>query len=115
MKVFDWDKIEKEPLSQGLARKVIHIDRMTAARIYLDKGSKVPAHSHDNEQLTMLLEGHLVFTVDGVRQELLPGQALQLPSNCLHDVEALADSVALDLFVPRREDWISGDDSYLRG
>jgi quercetin dioxygenase-like cupin family protein len=115
MKVFDWEKIEKEPLSHGLARRVIHIDRMTVARIYLDKGSNVPAHSHDNEQMTLLLEGRLLFTVDGVTQELLPGQALQLPSNCRHSVDALEDSVALDLFAPRREDWISGDDSYLRG
>jgi quercetin dioxygenase-like cupin family protein len=115
MEVFDWSKIEKEPLSEGLARKAIHIERMTAAQIFLDKGAKVAAHSHDNEQMTVLLEGRLLFTVDGVAQELLPGQALHLPSNCHHGVEALEDSLALDLFIPRREDWIRGDDAYLRG
>jgi hypothetical protein len=30
-------------------------------------------------------------------------------------VEALEDSVVLDAFSPRREDWIRGDDAYLRG
>jgi hypothetical protein len=29
-------------------------------------------------------------------------------------VIALEDTVALDLFAPRREDWIRGDDAYLR-
>jgi hypothetical protein len=29
-------------------------------------------------------------------------------------VEALEDTVALDIFTPAREDWISGDDAYLR-
>jgi hypothetical protein len=29
-------------------------------------------------------------------------------------VEALEDSQATDLFSGRREDWISGDDAYLR-
>ncbi len=115
MELFDWSKIEKEPLSHGLARKVIHLERMTAAQIFLDKGAKVAAHQHDNEQMTVLLEGRLLFTVDGVEQEVLAGQSLHLPSNCFHGVEALEDSVALDLFVPRREDWISGDDAYLRG
>jgi len=27
---------------------------------------------------------------------------------------ALEDSAAMDIFTPRREDWISGDDAYLR-
>jgi len=31
-----------------------------------------------------------------------------------HSVEALEDCVALDLFSPRREDWLRGDDAYLR-
>jgi hypothetical protein len=31
-----------------------------------------------------------------------------------HAAEALEDSVALDLFSPVREDWLRGDDAYLR-
>jgi len=30
-------------------------------------------------------------------------------------VEALEESRALDVFSPVREDWIRGDDAYLRG
>jgi len=30
-------------------------------------------------------------------------------------VEALEDSLAVDVFSPVREDWIRGDDAYLRG
>jgi hypothetical protein len=29
-------------------------------------------------------------------------------------VEALEDSVAVDLFSPVREDWVRGEDAYLR-
>jgi hypothetical protein len=29
-------------------------------------------------------------------------------------VEALEDTVVLDIFTPAREDWIRGDDAYLR-
>jgi quercetin dioxygenase-like cupin family protein len=32
-----------------------------------------------------------------------------------HGVEALEDSVVVDVFSPAREDWIRGDDAYLRG
>jgi quercetin dioxygenase-like cupin family protein len=43
------------------------------------------------------------------------GESLQIPGGVPHRVEALEDSVALDLFSPPREDWIRGDDAYLRG
>jgi quercetin dioxygenase-like cupin family protein len=38
-----------------------------------------------------------------------------IPGNVPHRVEALEDSVVFDVFAPRREDWIRGDDAYLRG
>jgi quercetin dioxygenase-like cupin family protein len=39
---------------------------------------------------------------------------MQIPSQQPHRVEALEDSVALDIFQPVRDDWLRGDDSYLR-
>jgi quercetin dioxygenase-like cupin family protein len=40
---------------------------------------------------------------------------MQIPPDAPHRVEALEDSVAIDLFAPPRLDWIRGDDAYLRG
>ena len=37
-----------------------------------------------------------------------------IPPGIPHMVEALEDSVATDVFAPVREDWIRGDDAYLR-
>jgi hypothetical protein len=31
-----------------------------------------------------------------------------------HAAEALEDTVDIDFFAPRREEWIRGDDAYLR-
>jgi quercetin dioxygenase-like cupin family protein len=45
---------------------------------------------------------------------LKAGDALVIPPSVPHLVEALEDSTATDVFTPRREDWITGDDSYLR-
>jgi quercetin dioxygenase-like cupin family protein len=42
------------------------------------------------------------------------GEMLHIPSEVPHSVEAVEDSIAVDLFSPRREDWIRGDDAYLR-
>ena len=43
------------------------------------------------------------------------GEVLVIPPDLPHRVEALEESLATDLFTPRREDWITGDDAYLRG
>jgi quercetin dioxygenase-like cupin family protein len=42
------------------------------------------------------------------------GDVLHIPSNVLHTVQALEDSVALDVFSPIRADWLMGKDAYLR-
>jgi quercetin dioxygenase-like cupin family protein len=42
------------------------------------------------------------------------GQSLAIPSNVPHKVVALEDTVVVDVFSPVREDWLRGDDAYLR-
>jgi quercetin dioxygenase-like cupin family protein len=54
------------------------------------------------------------FVLAGNAIILGEGETLRIPPNVPHWVEALVDSIGLDLFSPRREDWIRGDDSYLR-
>jgi quercetin dioxygenase-like cupin family protein len=114
MKLYHWDRIEKEQMNPHFARQVIHSQTMTVARVYLAKGAVVPLHSHPNEQITLLERGKLRFVVDGEEKLVQGGAAVQIPPNAPHVVEALEDSVAVDLFSPVREDWLRGDDSYLR-
>ena len=114
MKLFDWNRMEEEPLTPLLTRKVIHGENMTVARITLRKYAVVPLHEHPNEQITILERGALKFIIDGREQILHAGEMLQIPPHAPHLVEALEDSLATDLFSPRREDWIRGDDGYLR-
>ena len=87
---------------------------MTVARIRLLKGAVVPMHHHVNEQISMIEYGRLRFVVAGEERILTAGEALAIPPNAPHLVEALEDSLATDLFAPVREDWIRGDDAYLR-
>ena len=55
--------MKKERVSDMLERRLITGDRMMLAHVYLKKGCIVPKHSHDNEQLTYILEGALKFTL----------------------------------------------------
>ena len=114
MKLHSWDKVELENLSDTVSRRVIHSDRMTTARITVKKGGVVPRHSHENEQISHVLEGSVLFQFDDREITARAGDLVEIASNEPHRVEALEDSVALDVFQPVREDWIRGDDSYLR-
>lgn len=114
MELYDWNRIEKEEMNPVVARQVIHTEKLTVAKIFLKKGAVVAEHSHPNEQLTMLEQGKLAFTVEGRTEILSPGQALRTPPNSRHTVKAIEDCVAMDVFCPPREDWIRGDDAYLR-
>ncbi len=114
MHLYEWDRIEKEQMSPTFARQVIHGETMTVARVYLSKGCAVPEHSHHNEQISMLEKGALRFVIGGVEKVVKAGEVLCIPPHVPHSAEALEDSIAVDLFSPIREDWIRGDDAYLR-
>lgn len=90
---------------------------MMIAHVYLKKGCVVPKHSHENEQLTYILEGALHFWIgDDEKEEVFvrAGEVLHIPSNLPHKAEALEDTLDVDVFSPPREDWLNKTDSYLR-
>ena len=85
------------------------------ARLEMKKGAHVPLHHHIHEQMSHVLEGALKFLIDGGERIVRAGEILCIPPHLPHEVVALEDSVALDIFNPPRQDWIDGNDGYLRG
>jgi quercetin dioxygenase-like cupin family protein len=114
MKHWNWNRVEEESLNPLLTRKAVHGATMTVARIRLRKFAIVPMHSHANEQISLVESGRLRFVIDGQEIQASPGDVILIPAHAAHKVEALEDSVAMDVFSPPREDWIRGDDAYLR-
>jgi unsaturated pyranuronate lyase len=112
-----WDDMPKERVNDMLDRRLITGDRMMLAQVYLKKGCIVPKHSHENEQLTYILEGALRFKLGDDQHETLvvnAGEVLHIPSNVPHEAEALEDTLDVDVFSPPRADWLNKTDSYLR-
>lgn len=115
MDVLRWDAEPVEQLNDGIGRRMLNGEAMTLAQITLAAGAVVPEHAHPNEQIATLLSGRLRFVVGEEERVVAPGESVLIPGNVPHRVEALERSVVLDAFAPRREDWLSGDDAYLRG
>ena len=114
---FRWDDMEKEKVTDVLSRRLITGERMMLAHVYLKKGCIVPKHSHENEQLTYILEGALKFWIgEDQKEELVvrAGEVLLIPSNIPHKAEALEETLDVDVFSPPRQDWLKKTDDYLR-
>jgi quercetin dioxygenase-like cupin family protein len=100
-----------------LERRLITGDRMMLAHVYLKKGCIVPRHSHENEQLTYILEGALKFWIGEDESEEITvraGEVLLIPSQVPHKAEALEETLDVDVFSPPRQDWLEKTDDYLR-
>jgi quercetin dioxygenase-like cupin family protein len=110
-----FEKVEKENLSAHITRQMLNGEDATLARIFIARGGIVPRHSHRSEQFSMILSGALKFYFDDGGETVVgAGEIILIPANVPHKAEALEDTVDIDFFAPRREDWIRKDDAYLR-
>ena len=103
-----------EQMSATIARQFVHGEGAMLARIILEQGAVVPEHSHHNEQISYIVEGALRFHVGGEEKIVRAGEVLIIPPHVPHSAEALERTLDLDIFTPPRQDWITGDDAYLR-
>lgn len=114
---YRWDDMPRERVSDTLERRLITGDRMMLAHVYLKKGAIVPKHSHENEQITYILEGALRFWLgdSGADERVIrAGEVLHIPAHLAHEAEALEDTLDVDIFSPPRQDWLDQTDAYLR-
>ena len=113
-----WDDIPLETVTATIKRRLFSGERMMLAHVHLDKGASVPMHSHENEQLTWIIEGALRFWIgeegsdDFQEMVVSAGETLYIPSNVPHKDEALEDTFDVDVFSPPRQDWLDGTDTY---
>lgn len=116
-KHYRWAELPAEPMKGSITRKLITSERMMIAHVFLKKGDDVPQHSHENEQITYILEGALHFWLGekGERElTVRAGEVLVIPSHLPHRALALEDTLDVDVFNPPRQDWLNGTDAYLR-
>ena len=102
----DLGTVAPQRIWDGVVGRTVHGERVTMSYIELDPGVTVPEHSHENEQLGMVLSGSLTFTVGDETLELGPRQAWCITANVPHSVVAGPDgAILLEVFSPVRSDW----------
>ncbi len=115
MELRRWHAEPIEQLNDSIGRQMLHTETMTVARIYLAAGAVVPRHQHEHEQVANVISGRLRFVVGEEELVVEAGESVALPANVPHEVTVLEDALVIDVFSPVRDDWLRGDDAYLRG
>src|SRR5438045_9689765 len=93
MKYTAWKDVELEQLNPLLDRQMITGDKVMLARVVLKKGCVVPEHSHENEQVTYVLEGALKFWIEAKEIVVRAGEVLCIPARSPRSGGAVGDTV----------------------
>ncbi len=90
----------------GILARSLDGERLGLAVVELDPGAVAAEHSHPHEQLGILLDGTMTFTVDGETRELRPGDTWSIRGGVEHEAVAGSEgAVLIDVFAPPRDDW----------
>ena len=87
--------LQVKPLIQG--------NEMTFLEIHYTQGVGAPLHSHTHESLVYVVKGKVKTTVGSDVFVLGPGDVCRHPQGVLHSVEALEDTVMVEVKSPAPE------------
>jgi quercetin dioxygenase-like cupin family protein len=117
MKKVNWSNVPAEQVNPKMKRQFIHGEKIMIAKMEFGDGFTVPWHSHENEQITDVVEGTIRFWFDNDETQFVDlhaGDTYIIKGNRPHKALMIGKVIEIDTFSPPRQDWIDGSDNYLR-
>lgn len=92
-----------------------HEDRYAGKILEVTRGYALSLQKHERKHETMYLQsGRILYHFNGTDFEMLPGQCITVRPGDVHRMEALEDSVILEVSTPELDDVVRLDDRYGR-
>lgn len=104
MKIYHLNEMNSRQLIPGFHVKFIHSENLTLADWYIEAGSALPMHSHQQEQLMQVVSGTFEFQLGDETTTLSAGMVVVIPSMEPHAGKALSNCRLVDVFYPVREE-----------
>jgi mannose-6-phosphate isomerase len=93
-----------------------HNDRYAGKVLEVYEGHVLSLQKHNVKHETMYLQsGRMRFTLNDDVFEWMPGETVAIPPGTVHRMEALEDSVILEVSTPELDDLVRLEDRYGRG
>ncbi|MCS7186967.1 MAG: cupin domain-containing protein [Armatimonadetes bacterium] len=106
MHFYNPDERKEKEVFPGVTIRTIWGEHIMLSFVRFEPNAVVPTHSHPHEQMGVLLEGELEFTIGDETKILRKGDCWWVPSNVAHSVRNLdKPSLALDIFHPVRDEY----------
>jgi quercetin dioxygenase-like cupin family protein len=106
MPFFRPEERPSQELFPGVTIRTMWGEQVMLSLVYFEPHAVVPTHQHPHEQMGILLQGAIEFTIGEETRVLREGDVWWVPSQVLHSVRNLEQpSVALDVFHPIREEY----------
>jgi quercetin dioxygenase-like cupin family protein len=91
----------------GVRRQVLsHDPDMMTVRVQFEKGAVGAMHQHPHTQVSLVESGVFEATIAGETRRLHPGDIYHVPPNAPHGCVALEAGALVDVFTPRRDDFL---------
>lgn len=87
-------------------KALVYGEKTLMGEFFLKGGSILPTHDHIHEQTGYLVSGKIVLTIGEETFEVEPGDSWTIPGGVTHAVEILEDSIAIEVFSPRRDEYM---------
>lgn len=92
-----------------------HTERYAGKILEVRKGHALSLQKHQVKHETLFLQaGRMRFTLVDEEFEWLPGTAVEIAPGAVHRLEAVEDSVVLEVSTPQLEDVVRLEDRYGR-
>ncbi len=106
--VTDWSKIPVEQTAEGIERQMVTGQNMMMCRFRFAPHVVTPEHTHHHEQMTLVMQGKVKFTISGEEHILGAGDVIHFPPHNRHGATMLDEEVILiDIFSPIREEFLN--------
>ena len=103
--MIDINNLKQIEVIKGYKARFIHTLNTTLAFWEIEKGAVMPAHSHENEQSSHVMEGIFELTIGSETGIYENGLVAIIPSGVVHSGVAITACKILDVFYPVREDY----------
>ncbi len=98
--------IYREVLPGISLRTIVYGENTLMTEVFLEGGSVLPLHNHIHEQTGYLISGKIIMSIGEETFEVEPGDSWSIPSGVTHGVEILENSLVVEVFSPRREEYM---------
>jgi quercetin dioxygenase-like cupin family protein len=117
--VSTWADIQDEFVRKGVRRRGFGTPNVLLVMNELERGMDLAPHTHDFDQIALIIEGEANYHIGGVAYPVRAGSVLLIPASQEHYIEPTGDGkvLNLDVFGPARQDlfhlaeWMTGGDA----